>query len=304
MKRVIIILTGILLCQSLYAQQTTPVSMTLQQCIEFAKENNPNLKSAQIAIKSSEAKVGETVAIGLPQINASADLSDNFIIPTSFLPAEILGGTPGEYVGVKFGTKYVGRASLNVDQMIFNGSYFVGLKASRTYTDLSRKDLVSSQTELVTAIKKAYYGVLVNTERLALVEKNYQRLDSLLAQTRVMYTNGFAEKIDVNRVQVQYNNIISARNNAKIGFAIGKNLLKFQMGLPMSEDFALADNLESIKVQVLNEEFTKDFSYSNRIEYSKLETNLAAEHLGRHSLSIPQSLHDRTAHCSAHGQTS
>ena len=279
MKRVITILTGILLYQSLYGQQATLVSMTLQQCIEYAKENNPNLKSAQIAIKASEAKVGETVAIGLPQINASADLADNFIIPTSFLPAEILGGTPGEYVGVKFGTKYVGRASFNVDQMIFNGSYFVGLKASRTYTDLSRKDLVSSQTDLVTAIKKAYYGVLVNSERLALVEKNYQRLDSLLAQTKVMYTNGFAEKIDVNRVQVQYNNILNARNNAKIGFAIGKNLLKFQMGLPMSEDFVLADNLESIKVQVLNEEFTKDFSYSNRIEYSKLETNLALTEL-------------------------
>ena len=186
-----------------------------------------------------------------------------------------MGGPPGEYVGVKFGTKYVGRATFNLDQMIFNGSYFVGLKASRTFTELSRKDLISSQTDLVIAIKKAYYSVLVGTERLALVEKNVARLDSLLTQTRAMYTNGFAEKIDVNRVQVQYNNIITAKKTATIGLEVGLKLLKFQMGLPMAQAIVLSDNLETIRLQVLSDEFTKNFLYSNRIEYSKLEVNEA-----------------------------
>jgi len=88
-----------------------------------------------------------------------------------------------------------------------------------------------------------------------------------------MHNNGFAEKIDVSRIQVQYNNIITAKKTSTIGLEIGMNILKFQMGLPMSENITLSDNLESIQLQVLNDDFRKDFTYSNRIEYSKLETN-------------------------------
>jgi outer membrane protein len=252
-------------------------SFSLKECIDYAKENNPNLKSARAAITSSEAKVGEILASGFPQINASADLGNNYIIPTSFLPKAAFdpSAPPDEFIGVKFGTTYSGRAIINVDQMIFNGSYFVGLKASKTYTELSRKDLIKSETDIVEAIKKAYYSVLVNKERADLVETNYQRLDSLLAQTKAQYESGFAEKIDVNRVQVQYNNIINTKNNTSIGLAVSYNLLKFQMGLPISSTIELKDDLETIKFQVLDDEFTKDFQYSNRIEYNILEVNKA-----------------------------
>src|SRR6478736_3989596 len=118
MKRILPLLVILFLSVGSYAQQAAQ-SFTLEQCIEFAKENNPNLKNARSSITSSEAKVGEITAAGLPQITGSADLGNNFIIPTSFLPAQIVGGPPGEYVGVKFGTQYTGRASLNLDQMIF-----------------------------------------------------------------------------------------------------------------------------------------------------------------------------------------
>jgi len=206
-------------------------------------------------------------------------LGNNFIIPSSFLPSSFFPAPPAgspplpEYVPVKFGTQYVGRASLNVDQMLFNGSYFVGLKASRTYTELSRKEVISSKTDLIVAVKKAYYSVLVSRERLALVEKNYQRLDSLLKQTTAMFNSGFAEKIDVSRIQVQFNNIITAKNTNAIGMEVSMNLLKWQMGLTMDSKIELADNLESIHLQVLDDDFKKNFDYNNRIEYSKLEVN-------------------------------
>jgi len=266
---------------SLSAQRThaqTPArSFSLQDCIDFATENNPNLKNAREAITSSEARVGEILATGLPQINASANLTDNYIIPTSFLPAAIFdpNAGPDDFVGVKFGTKYTGNASLNLEQMIFNGSYFVGLKASKTYTELSRQDLIKTETDVVAAIKKAYYSVLVSKERADLVDKNFQRLDSLLKQTKAQYENGFVEKIDVNRIQVQYNNIINASKSSTIALEISYNLLKFQMGLPVTESITLSDNLESIKFHVLDEDFKKDFQYTNRIEYSQLQVNRA-----------------------------
>jgi outer membrane protein len=246
---------------------------SLQQCIDYGIENNPNLKNSKTSIVSSQARVRETLASGLPQIGASSDLSSNLIIPTTFLPAQVFGGPAGEYVGVKFGTQYVGRASLNVDQMIFNGSYFVGLKASQVYTELSRQDLVRTKTDLVVAIKKAYYSVLVNKERLALVDKNYERLDSLLSQTKTMFNNGFSEKIDVSRVQVQFNNIVNLKRTTQLGMEISLNLLKFQMGYPMNQSIELSDKLDDIRLQALDDDFTKNFTYLNRIEYRLLDIN-------------------------------
>lgn len=251
--------------------------MSLEECISYAISNNPSIKSAKSAIVESEAKVSEYLATGFPQISASADLGNNYIIPTSFLPAQVFDPTApeGEFIGVQFGTQYTGRASLELNQMIFNGSYFVGLKAAKTYTELSKKESISSEIDVVAAVKKAYYSVLVNQERHSLVIKNYQRLDSLLRQTKIMYENGFAEKIDVNRIQVQFNNIAQTFKNSQTGLEVSVKLLKFQMGMPMGEQITPTDNIQSLKFEVLSENFGSDFNYNDRIEYSKLEVNKA-----------------------------
>jgi outer membrane protein len=258
-----------------YAQQSTSRAFTLQEAIDFALDNNISLKNSKESVEASEARAKEVMGMGLPQLNATGSIIDNYIIPTSFIPALIFdpNAQPGELIGVKFGTQYTGNAAINLQQMIFNGSYIVGLKASKTFIDLSRKDLIKTQTDVVEAIKKAYYSVLVNKERTELVEKNFQRLDTLLKQTKALYENGFAEKIDLNRVQVQYNNITNLKNNASIGLEVSYDLLKFQMGLPISEMIELTDQLETMKFQALDDEFGKDFQYSNRIEYNQLQVN-------------------------------
>lgn len=265
----IIALTG----EAAFAQRT----MTLQECIDYAIENNPNIKSARAGVDASQAKVGEYLSSGLPQLTAAADLGDNYVIPTTFVPAQIFdpSAPEGTLAPVQFGTKYTGRAAIDLSQMIFSGSYFVGLKAARTYTELSKREQTASEIDLVANIKKAYYSVLVNQERYALVQKNYQRLDSLLRQTRIMYENGFAEKIDVNRIQVQFNNISQAIKTSATGLDISMKLLKFQMGMSMKEPVSLTDNLQSIKFEVLSEDFSSNFNYNNRIEYSQLEINKA-----------------------------
>lgn len=273
MKKYILTLIVALGSFAAVAQQ----GMSLQECIDFALVNNPRIKSAQSAITESEAKVGEYLSTGFPQITGTADLGDNFVIPTTFVPAQIFDPTApeGSFVGVQFGTKYVGRATIDLNQMIFNGSYFVGLKAAKTYTELSKRDLISTEIDLIAAIKKAYYSVLVNQERHALVLKNYERLDSLLQQTKIMYENGFAEKIDVSRVQVQYNNIAQTLKSSEIGLDISQKLLKFQMGMPIEQPLELSDNLRTMKFAVLSDDFGSNFNYNDRIEYGILEVNKA-----------------------------
>jgi outer membrane protein TolC len=250
-------------------------AMTLQECIDYALNNNAQVKNAHLSHDMSKARVKEFLADGFPQVSAYADLGNNFKIPTTFIPAQIFDPTApeGELVGVQFGSQYNGRATVDLTQMIFSGSYFVGLKATKTYTELSRKDLAASEIDVMASVKKAYYSVLVNQDRLSLVGRNFGRLDSLLRQTKLMYENGFAEKIDVNRVQVSYNNILNAKRNAELAVSISYELLKFQMGMPVGEQLLLSDNLTSIELQVLSDDYSKDFAYSNRVEYSKMIVN-------------------------------
>ncbi len=243
--------------------------LSLAQAIDYALTHNQNLENAGLQVAAAEGFVKENIATGFPQINGSVDLSDNFNLPITYLPAEIVGGPPGEYVPVQFGTRYSGNANLNVTQMVFDGVFFVGLEAARTFKERTEKEYKQAKISLREAVTKAYYNVLVNELTLELIEKNYGRLDTLLSETRAMYENGFAERIDVSRVQVQYNNIKVSLDNARKSLQVARALLKFQLGMPVSDSLVLTDRLDATMFEPVEEE---DFTYNRRIEYSILQT--------------------------------
>jgi outer membrane protein len=265
--------TFVVFTWSLVGAQTGNQPLTLQECIQYALDNNPQLKNAQLNVDAANLKVGEIVASGLPQINASADLSYNFKVPTSFIPAEFFGGEAGTFAPVQFSPAYNGNAGVSVNQMIFNGSYFVGLKASKTYTELSRRDKIKTEIDVIEAVSKAYYLALINKERADLLMKNYGRLDSLFRETTALYNNGFVEKLDVDRVKVQVNNLAVEKNNIFQIVELSLSLLKFQMGLDVNQPIQLKDRIEDIQFQALTDDFGSDFKTSDRIEFALLETN-------------------------------
>lgn len=254
---------------------------SLGQCIDYALEHNKDLLNAALDKQIAQKQVNETIADGLPQINGSLDLGYNYKVPTTQLPAVLIpeefrdASTPADgFVPVDFSTKYNGTALINLEQMVFNGSYFVGLQAAKTYTELSRKDHIKTKIDVVEAVSKAYYMVLVNKERMNLVRTNYKRLDTLLRDTRIMNENGFAERIEVNRIKVQFNNIKVERDNIEKTLALSRAMLKFQMGMPQNEGISLTDDISAIDFQFV-ESVVKDssFRYEQRIEYSQLQTN-------------------------------
>jgi len=255
-------------------QQSEEKLYSLQDCIAYALENNQNVKNAQLSVDISKYKVGEIISEGLPQISASADLGYNFKVPTAFLPAEIAGGEPGTFVPVQFSPPYNGSAYINLNQMVFDGSYIVGLKASKTYSELSSKEKVKFEIDVIDAVSKAYYLVLVNQERSELIDKNYARLDSLLRETRIMYENGLSEKIDVDRIKVSFNNISATKKNFINTLNISYSLLKFQMGMDPQASIQLKDKIADVQLEVLDENFGSNSKIEDRIEMSILQTNL------------------------------
>ena len=243
--------------------------LSLEQAIEYALEHNPSVVNAKFDQDIADGKVSETFASGMPQINGGLDLSNNFELPTSFLPGEIVG-MPGEEVPVQFGTRFSGSATLSLSQMIFDGSFFVGLEGAKTYKELSGKELVKTRIDVAEMVAKSYYAVLVSEFRLELIEKNFGRLDTLLQETTEMYNSGFAEKIDVSRSKVQFNNIRVQKTNADKSLQITRANLSYQLGLPITDALELTDELNAA---MFDDNAEEAFTYTDRIEYSILQTN-------------------------------
>jgi outer membrane protein TolC len=222
-------------------------SFTLKQAVEYALENNVKAKNAQLDERIAKMKVREITTIGFPKISASYGINNNYIIQKAILPdGAIFGGPPGEPLALEFQPQFGGNASVNLNQLVFDGSYIVGLQAARTYRELASRSSEITMTEIAENVKKAYYGVLVNQERLVRIESGLQQMDLLLAEMKVQFANGFIEKIDVDRLQVQRNNLALDREKVLRGDEIGKLILKFQMGYPMEQDLSLTDQLRDI----------------------------------------------------------
>ena len=261
-------------CQAGYAQDSK-VAFSLQEAIDYALVNNQSGKNARIEVEIANRQVGEILADGLPQVNANADLGYNYKLQETPLEADTTGFFPpppgfehGDIYTITFGVPYTSNFGVTLDQMVFDGAYFIGLKAARTFTELSKKDNIKNSIDIAEAVSKAYFGVLVNRERYLLIERNFTRVDSLLIDTKHLFEGGFAEKIDVSRVQVQYNNLKVELDNYQAIVDLSESLLKYQMGMSPKAEIELVDRIENI--DYFDFELAKNFSYDRRIEYSQL----------------------------------
>ena len=278
-------------------------AFSLQEAVQYALENRPNLKVLRHQEQIAKARVGEVRAAGLPQVNAGVDLSNNFIQQKSIVDFSALsqGGlldpftitqqqlnsgqdillTPTYTVpagrsgpqAITFVQPWTGTAALSGSQLLFDGSYLIGLKAAATFTQLSRKNTQQSEIKVAEQVSKAYYSVLVAREQVKLLDQNLARLDTLLRQTTIMNQNGFVEKLDVDRLSVSYNNLRIDKDKAQRLLVLSAQLLKFQMGMPQMQTLVLTDSLnESALVNSTPKGNHQGFQYAKRIEYSILET--------------------------------
>jgi outer membrane protein TolC len=225
------------------AQQTSSNNFSLQQAIDYSLKNSPNYLNADLDLKNAEYKRNEIAGLGLPQINGSVDLKDYLAIPTSLLPGQIFGAPAGTFIPVKFGTKYNATAGLSASQLIFSSDYIVGLKAAKEFINLSKINVQRSKVDLASAVSKAYYNVLVNRERIKLLDINIVRLQKLYNDTKALNQQGFVEQIDVERLEVQLNNLKTEKEKTDRLIGLSENLLKFQMGYKIGDAISLSDSL-------------------------------------------------------------
>ncbi len=273
MKKLFFLLLGLTAASFSQAQDADKIThaFSLDQCVDFAQKNNVQVKNALLSVQVQAQTNREIAAAALPTITASTNLVDYTQIPTSLLPAQIFGGQAGTFIPVQFGTKFNATYGANLQQLLFDGQVFIALRARATSMDLQRKNAALTQENIKANIYKIYYQLSASKTQLNILDANITRLKTLARDAQIMYKNGFAEKLDVDKVNVQLNNLETEKLKANNSVAIGYMGLKMLMGMPVKDSLVLTDviNEKSLTNDILTE---TDFQYNVRKDFQYLNT--------------------------------
>jgi outer membrane protein len=293
--------TGVLLAN---AQQRHDFSV--QQAIDYARKNNTIVKNTLLNLRNQEQVNREITSQAYPQItgsinsgynpNVTVQQFPNFIAAATYgvLQAEgVKNGTGADivapadfgYIAAQFGTKFNASYGLALRQTLFDGQVFVGLQARQTSIDFFNKIIEVTDENIKANIYKIYYQLAASKAQLQLLDANIERLQRLRRDAEILYNNGFGEKLDISRADVQLSNVQTEKAKALNGIANGFLGLKTLLGMPMQDTLVLSDSVtyDNIKDGVLE---NLAYDYSNRKEYqlSELQLKLRQYDIKRYQL--------------------
>ncbi len=262
-----ILLLSLITTTTIHAQ--TKHEFTIKQAADYAAKNNVQVKNALLNIKAQEQTNRGITAAAFPSLNASVDVTDNLKVPTQVIPGDAFG-YPGQLIAVNFGVKYSSNVIFQLQQLLFDGQVFVGLQARKTSIDFATKNVAVTEEAIKTNIYKIYYQLVVSKTQIQLLDANIQRFQKLKHDANEMYKNGFAEKLDVDKVDVTLTNLITEKQKALNNIEIGYLGLKTLMGMPVKDSLILTDTLNDniIKANILAD----SVNYQDRNDFQLLQT--------------------------------
>ena len=260
--------------------QNFPNSLTLDEAIEYGINNNFSVKNANREIEKAQKDRWSTIAIGLPQIYAEVNYQNFLEMPVSLVPAEFFGGQSGEFAEISFGTKQKVVGSVRMDQLIFDGSYIVGLEASKIFLKISENIYEKTTLETKKIIVNNYAAALLAGENVKLLNKNKKNLEENVSEIHQLFKNGFVEEESVEQIQLTLANI-----NTQLKYAVNLSkiiheMLKFNLGIPVEKKVVLSSQIsEIIDESNLIFENQNNFNISNNIDIKIAENNFLSESL-------------------------
>lgn len=299
MKRILLALS-ITFLTTIHAQEKT-MSFSLDEAIKFALENSYNTKAARNDINSAKEEVWQTTTIGLPQINAKVDYQNFLKQPVSLLPAAAFDNTtstvetveqyfnlqansrpipPDGFIPVVFGTRQNMNAAVTLTQLLFDGSYLVGLQASKTFLKISKQ--AEEKTELITreAVINAYGTVLVTKNSVAILKKNIEILEKNYEDAKKIFENGFNEEEDVEQLEITLGNLKNQLNSVQRMQEIAYQMLNLSIGNPINTKLILTDTLDGLATSNINLGLiSESFNVDNHIDFKIAENDRETKRL-------------------------
>lgn len=277
MYRIIYLFLGLLLSMPSFSQT---INLSLQEAHEMAMDSSYAMRDAQYNIDKKIKEVKEILAFGLPQVNAAADYQNFLEIPTSIIPDEVFGGTPGEFTPVQFGVKHNFTVGITASQLLFDGTYLVGLKASKIVVDLTEYQSEKTAQQVRLNVSEAYYTVLLAEANLKILEESAESLQKTLDDTQAMFDAGMTEEQDVDQIQLNLNQYKINIDNTKRYREVSKQILNFVIGIPLSQEVVLTDEIESLVKLNNNESYlTREPNLTSHPDYLVARTNVELQQL-------------------------
>ena len=258
------------------AQANLSYSFNLEEAISFALDSNYTAINARRDIAMAIKKKWETTAVGLPQINTEINYQNNLKQPVTLIPAEITGGPAGTFVPVTFGTKQYTSVTATLNQLIFDGSYLVGLKAAKTFLDYSENAAEKTMLEIRKGVVNAYGSVLMSQELVSIFQKNKNNLEINLSEIRKVYENGLTEEENVEQLEITLLDVVSQLNNATRTAEIAKQMFNVALGIEVDATVILEDSLDSLveknmQLTILDSKFDIAHNVDYKIAYNLTE---------------------------------
>jgi len=279
MKNKLILIISFLFSTVIIGQENTQ-SLTLQEAIDFALENNRQSKNAALDIEAAEKVKWETTATGLPQVNATIDYQNYLKQQVSLIPAEFFGGNPGDFEEITFGTKQNVGAFATVTQKIFDGSYLVGLQSAKVYLEISENAKEKTDLEVRNAVINAYGNVLLAEESITILNNNIDVIQKNVDETTRIYENGMAEEESVEQLEITLSLLKSSLSNAERLKTLAYQMFNITVGLDLNNNTTLTDNLETLTLQNMDLELLNaDENVENTIDYRIAENDLESKEL-------------------------
>jgi outer membrane protein TolC len=270
MKRWLLLSCLALVTLTSQAQTATKHEFSITQAVDYARKNNVQVKNALLNVQIQQQTNRDITSAAFPQVTGNVGMTKFITIPTSLIPGEIFGQPAGTYIPVQFGTKYNSTASILLKQLLFDGQVFIGLQARVTSIRFQEKNAEVTEEMIKTNIYKIYYQLAVSKTQINLLDANIARLTKLQHDANELYKNGFAEKLDLDKIAVQVANLqtekLKANNNIEIGY-LG---LKTLMGMPAKDTLILTDKITEDQVKA---DFVTDTAhqYADRKEFQYLQ---------------------------------
>ncbi|MET0243326.1 MAG: TolC family protein [Flavitalea sp.] len=260
--------------------QPKSYALSVKESVDFALKNNVQVKNALLAIQIQQQSNREITSSAYPQIAGSVGLTDYLKIPVNLLPGELAGQPAGTFIPVQFGTKWSGNYGVNANQILFDGQVFVGLQARKSSIDYSRLNVEVTSEQIKANVYKIYYQLVIAKKQMEVVDINIDRTQKLLNDTKELFKNGFAERLDIDKVTVNLSNLNTEKTKLNNQLQAGYVGLKYLMGMPIRDELALTDTLNEaeIKNNILDE---GSFKFDDRKEFQLLKTQ---EKLGLYNI--------------------
>lgn len=270
----IVSISIMLLAAAIGFGQSESLTFSLTQAQKYAVSNNLQIKNADLEIQEAKKKVWETTAIGLPQLSGSAQYQNFIDIPVQVAPASAFNpaAPAGEFVTLQFGLNNSLALGLSASQLLFDGSYFIGLKAAKSYVDMTRHDRHQTENDVRENVSSAYYMVIAAHESQKVLKNSLTSFEQLFEETKAVYEQGLIEVSDVDQLELSLNNLRSTYDFATNNLTTAKLLLNFHLGLSPDSEVTLVDGLELLVTSIDPEIVNAVFDVKENINFQKLET--------------------------------